>query len=206
MLAIQSALPFPCPHDTRRGGKKMWNFLAGTVCGVLLSVSYVWYDLSLPDWVELPDTFKKSLNAAIVDDALVDPDTPEATRRRALEVYFANQAERAAALEAELGSPLTRAMQFRRVKRAAQRLREQWSQYDVTLRQPAMREFKSRKHGTSNHDTLKRHMLMAALQEQPLLTKWLKAHSPEPSVSNVLEVVTDIARLEPASSCAPHRP
>ena len=181
----------------------MWNFVAGTICGVILSISYVWYDVSLPDWVELPHAFKKSLNAAVVDDALVDPDIPEATRRRALEVYFANQAERAAALEAELGYPLTRAMQIRRVKRAARRLQEQWSGYDVILSQPAVRETRSRKYGVSDDDTLKRHMLIAAMEEQPLLARWLKAHARAPSVSNVLEIVKEVSRLEPASSCKP---
>jgi hypothetical protein len=184
----------------------MWNFLAGTVCGVVMSVSYVWYDVSLPDWVELPDAFKKSLNAAVVDDALVDPDIPDATRRRALEVYFTNQAERAVALEAELGYPLSRAMQVRRVQRAAQRLLTEWSKYDVTLSQPALREFKSRKHGTSDHDTLKRHMLMAALEGQLLLTKWLKKHARAPSASNVLEIVTEASHLTPTASCKPGQP
>ena len=181
----------------------MWNFLAGTVCGLVLSISYVWYDVSLPGWVELPDAVKKSLNAAVVDDALIDPGTPEATRRRALEVYFANQAERAAALEAELGYPLTRAMQNRRVKRAAQRLRAEWSKYDETLRQPALREAMSRKHGVSDDETLKRHMLMAALQEKPMLAKWLKAQSRMPSISNVLELVSEVSRLAPMASCRP---
>lgn len=181
----------------------MWNFLTGTICGVMLSISYVWYDVSLPDWIELPDAFKKSLNAAVVDDALVDPDIPEATRRRALEVYFANQAERAAALEAELGYPMTRAMQIRQVKRAAQRLQEQWSGYDMILSQPALRETRSLKYGASDDDTLKRRMLMAALAERPLLVKWIKTHSRTPSVSNVLEIVTQLSRLDPASACKP---
>lgn len=177
----------------------MWNFLAGTVCGVVLSISYVWYDISLPDWLELPGVFQKSLNAAVVDDALVDPDIPEATKRRALEVYFANQAQRAAALEAELGYPLTRAMQTGRLKRSAQRLRDQWSGYDALLKQPALREMLARKHAASDDDTIKRHMLMAALQDQPILAKWLKDHTPPPSVANVLEVITEVSRLRPTA-------
>ena len=32
----------------------MWNFVAGTVCGVMLSIGYVWYDVSPPDWLESP--------------------------------------------------------------------------------------------------------------------------------------------------------
>ena len=184
----------------------MWNFLAGTVCGVVLSISYVWYGVSLPDWLELPDTFKKSLNAAVVDDALLDPDIPEATRRRALEVYFANQAERAAALEAELGYPIIRALQNRQVKRVAQHLRAQWSGYDAALRQPALRATLSRKHGAADNDTLKRHMLMAALKEEPLLANWLKIHSRTPSASNALEIITEVSRLAATSSCPPDQP
>jgi hypothetical protein len=190
-----------CSEETAREGSRMWNFLAGTVCGVVLSISYVWYDVALPEWAVLPDTVKKSLNAAAVDDALVDPAIPEATRRRALEVYFANQAERAAVLEAELGYPLTRAIQNRRLKRAAQRLRAQWSGYDEVLKQPALRETMSNKYGASDDDKLKRHMLMAALQEKPVLAKWLKSRARTPSASNVLELVTEVSRLPQASSC-----
>jgi hypothetical protein len=40
--------------------------------------------------MELPVLFQKSLKAAAVDDALFDPDVPDAMRRRALEVYFEN--------------------------------------------------------------------------------------------------------------------
>lgn len=179
----------------------MWNFVAGTVCGVMLSIAYVWYDVSPPDWLELPGLFQRSLKAAVVDEALVDPEVPEATRRRALEVYFANQAERAAALEAELGFPLTRAMQTRRVKRAAQRLLTRWSGLDELLKQPALREAMSQKHGTPDDDTLKRRMLMAALAEQPVLTAWLKERSRVPTEANVLEVLKKVGRLEAASSC-----
>lgn len=179
----------------------MWNFVAGTVCGVMLSIAYVWYDVSPPSWLELPDLFQRSLKAAVADEALVDPEVPEATRRRALEVYFANQAERAAALEAELGFPLTRAMQTRRVKRAAQRLLTRWAGLDELLKQPALREAMSQKHGAPDDDTLKRRMLMAALAEQPVLTAWLKERSRVPTETNVLEVLRDVGRLEAASSC-----
>lgn len=183
----------------------MWNFVAGTVCGVMLSIAYVWYDVSPPSWLELPGLFQRSLKAAVADEALVDPEVSEATRRRALEVYFANQAERAAALEAELGFPLTRAMQTRRVKRAAQRLLTRWSGLDELLKQPALREAMSQKHGEKHgapdDDTLKRRMLMAALAEQPVLTAWLKERSRVPTETNVLEVLRDVGRLEAASSC-----
>ena len=179
----------------------MWNFVAGTVCGVMLSIGYVWYDVSPPSWLELPGLFQRSLKAAVVDEALVDPEVSEATRRRALEVYFANQAERAAALEAELGFPLTRAMQTRRVKRAAQRLLTRWSGYDEVLKQPALREAMSQKHGAPDDDMLKRRMLMEALAEQPVLTAWLKERSRVPTEANVLEVLKEVGRLEAASSC-----
>ena len=108
---------------------------------------------------------------------------------------------RAAALETELGYPLTRAIQNRRVKRDAHRLRAQWSGYDEVLKQPALRETMSNKYGASDDDKLKRHMLMAALQEKPVLVKWLKNHERTPSVSNVLELVTEVSRLPQSSSC-----
>ncbi len=132
----------------------MWNFLVGTVCGVVLRFPTSGTTFHCPTGLSCLTPSRRASNAAVVDDALIDPDIPEATRRRALEVYFANQGNAPAALEAELGYPLTRAMQNRRVKRAAQRLRAEWSKYDETLRQPALREAMSRKHGVSDDDVL----------------------------------------------------
>ncbi len=178
----------------------MWKFLGGTLFGLVLSVAYVWYGIALPDWMELPGLFQRSVTAAAIDDVVIDLDTPEATRRRALEVYFANQAKRAAELEAELGFPLTRAMQFRRVKREAQILRAQWSALDVALGKPALLQALQAKHQTTDSDTLKRRMLMAALAEKVLLKKWLERHSRQATEQNVIEVITNISRLaEPPS-------
>lgn len=38
----------------------MWNFLAGKIFGVMLSISSVCFDTLLPDRVELPDALRKS--------------------------------------------------------------------------------------------------------------------------------------------------
>lgn len=172
----------------------MGKFLAGAVFGLALSVSYVWYGVTLPGWMELPALLQKSLKAAAVDDALFDPDVPEAMRRRALEVYFENQAKRAAALEAELGYPLTSELRFRRAKRAAQILHAQWIGYDVALEKSALRKALIARHGVSDNDSLKRRMLMAALRKEPTLLQWFKLQSHTPSEANVLEVLTELSR------------
>jgi hypothetical protein len=172
----------------------MGKFLAGAVFGLVLSVCYVWYGVTLPGWMELPVLFQKSLKAAAVDDALFDPDVPDAMRRRALEVYFENQAKRAAALEAELGYPLTRELRFRRAKRAAQILRAQWSGYDAALEKPALRKTLLARHGVADNDNLKRRMLMAALRKKPALLQWFKLQSRTPSEVNVLEVLTELSQ------------
>jgi hypothetical protein len=57
----------------------MWNFFAGTVFGLGLSVAYIWYDVSLPKWLELPGVFQESIKAAVADEALFDPSPDHAS-------------------------------------------------------------------------------------------------------------------------------
>ncbi|MGI9424919.1 MAG: hypothetical protein ACR2PA_17105 [Hyphomicrobiaceae bacterium] len=176
----------------------MWNFLAGTAFGLIVSTAYVWYDVSLPKWVELPSVLQGSLQAAVIDDTLMDLDSSDATRRRAVEVYFSSQAKRAAVLEAELGFPLVRALQFRRARRAAKILNGQWSIYDKALAKPPLREALVRKHGAGRDEELKQQMLFAALQKKPFLKTWIERHVATPTVANLRQLLTQIGRMRNA--------
>ena len=176
----------------------MWKFFGGVISGLALSVVYVWSGIAPPGWMELPDLFKKSLNAAVVDDAVIDPDTPVDTRVRAIEVYFANQAKRMAALEAQAGFPLTRMLRFQRVKRDAQVLRNEWRSFGKALDQPSVRKRLEAKHGAQDRDDIKRLMLIEALAKKKLLSGWLKRHGLRPDRGNILEVLTDVSRMDRA--------
>ncbi|MEL7542859.1 MAG: hypothetical protein AAGJ70_03700, partial [Pseudomonadota bacterium] len=157
----------------------MSKFLAGTVCGLILSVAYVWYDIELPDWVKLPGTLQQSLRAAATDDTLFDLEAPAEMRRRALEIFFTNQARKASVLDAELGHPLMSELMRRRAQRRATVLRGLWSAYDKALEKPMLRDTLVRKHGALDNTALKRSMLLAALLEEKFLTTWIKRnHGP----------------------------
>ena len=173
----------------------MWNFFAGTVFGLGLSVAYVWYDVSLPKWLELPGVFQESIKAAVADEALFDPNAPADMRRRALEVYFANQSKRMAAIEIELGYPLTSQIQRRRIGRAAQVLRSMWSAFDTALSKPSLRAALVKKHGDGSDEVLKRRMLLSALRKKPSLMSWIEKHHGAPTEGNVREVLIDVSRL-----------
>lgn len=172
----------------------MGKFLSGTVLGVLLSVTYVWYDWKPPEWFEFPDVLQRSLKAAATDDTLHDLDAASDVRQRALEVYFANQAERAAALDANLGHPILRALVRDRVRRRARVLRGLWSAYDTALSKPALREKLEVKHGTQATDQLKRRMLLAALREEPFLMRWIEKRRARPTEINVRELLRSVSR------------
>lgn len=178
----------------------MGRFLAGTVFGLVLSVSYVWYDVALPEWVELPDMFQRSLKAAATDDTLFDVNAPSDMRQRALEVYFATQAKRAAAVDASLGHPLLTALVVKRVRDRARVLNAQWSGYDKALAKPALRKVLVAKYGVADDDRLKRHMLLAALRERTFLINWIKRHRSAPDVKTVREIVREVSGLEVPSA------
>ncbi|MFT5509971.1 MAG: hypothetical protein ACI89J_003062, partial [Hyphomicrobiaceae bacterium] len=126
---------------------------------------------------------------------IIRASAPADMRRRALEVYFANQSKRMAAVEIELGFPLTSQIQRRRIGRAAQILRSMWSAFDKALSKPALRAALVKKHGDGNDEALKRRMLLAALREKPSLMSWIKKHHGIPTEANVREVLIDVSRL-----------
>lgn len=171
----------------------MLKFIAGTVFGLALSIAYVWYGITLPAWTEFPSMFQRSLTAAATEDTLIDLDTPDDQRRRALEIYFANQPNRAAAVEAGLGYPITQELQLRRARRTAQILLAKWKGYDQVLAKPALREAMAKKHGNpSNDETLKQRMLLAALLNESFLMKWIKHHLYNPSEENARDLLDEI--------------
>ena len=124
----------------------MGKFIAGAFFGLVLSVAYVWHGVKLPDWIELPEVLQGSLKTAATDNALYDLNAPADRRRRALEVYFANQAERASQIDQSLAHPILNELMRRRVKRRAQVLRGLWSAYDQALNKPALRKVLVKKH------------------------------------------------------------
>lgn len=178
----------------------MGKFLAGTVFGLILSIAYVWYGVQLPKWLELPDTFQRSLKAVVTDEALFDLEASDGRRRRALEIYFATQAQRAAALDADMGHPLLNEMTRRRAVRKARVLRGLWSAYDKAINQPELRKSLVKKHGETDDDTLKRRMLLAAVREEAFLFAWLEKHDSTPTVANVRELLVKFSHLDATPS------
>jgi len=172
----------------------MGKFIAGTLFGIVLSVSYVWYDVDLPDWIRLPEMFQSGLKAALTQDTLVAQDAPADQRLRALEVYFASQPKRAANLDRQLGHPHLNALTFAYVRRKARQLDTKWTAYQKGLDAPSIRAALVRKHGTSDDALLKRRMLLLDLLDQPHLHQWLTHHRTTPTVQNVRELIVELAR------------
>ena len=173
----------------------MGKFILGALFGMAMSYAYVWYDVRLPDWVELPDLVKRNLATAVVDDRLYDLEASSSQRRRALEVYFTNQGPRAAKLDAQLGHPFLEAIRKKRVHREARITRGLWSAYDKALAKPNIRARLEEKYGTTDSQTLKRRMLLAAVREKTFLNAWITRDRGTPSETDVYGTVVELSRL-----------
>ena len=151
----------------------MLKFVGGLLAGIVLALGYVRFDFALPEFLEAPEKIRGGVVSAAIEEDLYDLSADPGRRMRALEIYFINQAEAAAELDAEVGHPFLIALRRMRAMREARQLAMQWSAYDAALAQNALRDMLVRKHGTTEDDALKRAMLMEALQDKPFLQSWL---------------------------------
>lgn len=159
----------------------MLKFVLGVVFGAGLAVGYVRYNVELPEYLQLTDKLRGNLVSTATEFELYDLDKDIATRRRALEILFANRADFAVDVDAEFGHPFMKSLYRRQAIRDARILRGQWTAFDTALAQPALRERFEQRYGTKDTEVLKRRMLAAALQKDyPFLKAWLEKKG-EPS-------------------------
>jgi hypothetical protein len=158
----------------------MLKFILGVVFGAGLAIGYVKYNVELPEYLQLTEKLRGNLVSTATEGELYDLDRDIETRRRALEILFANRPDFAVEVDAEYRHPFLEALYRRKATRQARRLRSQWSAFDVGLSKPALRGKLETRHGTTDTETLKQRMLVAALDESyPFLKSWL-AHNGEP--------------------------
>lgn len=172
----------------------MIKFVAGIVIGALLSFTYVRYGVELPAVLRLPDVLRGNLVATAVEQDLYDLDRTPAERTRALEVYFANRAGDAAALDADAGAPFLSALYRTRARREARQLLLAQTAHDGVLAKPALRAALERKHGTSDRDALKQLMLAEALEQKPFLKRWLAAQGVAATPETLVSALRTTAR------------
>lgn len=154
----------------------MIRFFLGVLFGIAVAFGYVRYDIDLPGWLGLPDRLKGNIISTAAEVDLYDLERDAATRRRALETYFAHRATDAASVDAEAGHPFLNALYRRRAVHEARTLTAEWSAYESILAKPALRAELESRYGTSNDDTLKRRMLAASLDKKLFLKQWLAAN------------------------------
>lgn len=152
----------------------MLKFLTGLATGVFFAVVFVRYDLALPAIFDLAEKVKKNVVSTAVEGDLYDLAQDEATRGRALSVYFKNRAGDAVRVDAAAGHPFLNALYRARASREARELGGQWTAYDKVLAEPALRATLEAKHGVSDADALKRAMLWNAFDRKPFLKTWLE--------------------------------
>ncbi|MBY0225994.1 MAG: hypothetical protein K2Q28_09335 [Hyphomicrobium sp.] len=172
----------------------MLRFLFGIVFGAALSFGYVKWGGALFDFVGLPDRLRGNIVSSVSDGALYDLQQDAGTRQRALAVFFGNQPELAATIDAEAGHPFLSALHHRRAAREARQLRAQWEAFDTVLEKPGLRQSLEKKHATKDMLELKREMLTEALVKQPFLQAWIGRYHPGTAKDDLLAVLTEIGR------------
>lgn len=170
----------------------MLKFLAGVLAGVLSSVAYVYFNVQLPPFLALPGHLKGDVVSAVADDTLYNLDADAMQQLRALETYFDNRAHDAAQLDADAGHPLLKALHRNRAIREARQVSMQWTAFDNVLAQPALRVALERRHGTTDVETLKRAMLLTAVEGKPFLKRWIETTSGPVLAENIREVLKEI--------------
>jgi hypothetical protein len=179
----------------------MLKFLLGTATGAVLAFAFVRYDFELPAILDLPEKVKKNVVSTVVEGDLYDLARDEATRGRALEIYFKNRAGDAVKVDAAAGHPFLGALYRARAIREARTLAGQWTAYDAALAKPALRATLEKKYGVSDRDELKRAMLWRALDRKPFLKAWLDRHHTSVTAENLLDLLSETGRLsDPAAN------
>lgn len=156
----------------------MWRFLAGVLIGALLAIGYVRFNLELPRILQLPDALRGGFISSATEEELYALSGDNEKRLRALEIYFANRASDAAALDALAGHPFLQALHQARARREAHQLMTRWSGFDKVLDQPALRQALERKYGLTDAEELKLRMLLDELGQTPFLKGWLGLSGP----------------------------
>ena len=181
----------------------MLKFILGVLFGAGLAVGYVRYNVELPDYLQLSDKLRGNLVSTATEGQLYDLDLDIATRRRALEILFANRAEFAVEVDQEFGHPFLSALYRKRAIREARLLRGQWSAYDEGLAKDNLRAALERTHGSSDPLVLKQRMLQAALAKSyPFLESWLKKEGEPIGEGELLETLKRVGVL-PKPAAAP---
>ncbi len=174
----------------------MLKFILGVLFGAGLAVGYVRYNVELPEYLQLTDKLRGNLVSTATEFELYDLDRDLATRRRALEIFFANRPEFAVDVDAAFGHPFLKSLYRRQAIRQARLLRGQWSAFDVALDKPALKERLEERYGTKDVEVLKRRMLAAALEkEHPFLKSWLQKNGQPSGEAELLDTLKRVGVL-----------
>jgi hypothetical protein len=152
----------------------MLKFFLGLFAGIIGSVTYVYFNVQLPEFMQLPGLLKDNIVSSTTEEALYDLGGEATGRQRALEIYFASRPAEAAQLDADSGHPLMGALYAQRATREARQVSMMWSAFDVALEKPALRQALERRHGTTDTEALKLTMLLDAIGDRPFLKSWLE--------------------------------
>lgn len=181
----------------------MAKFVIGILVGAALAFGYVRWGVDALGILALPDKLRGNLVSSATEVDLYSLDRSLETRRRALEVLFANRPEFAASVDAEFGHPFLEALYKARAIREARILRQQWDAFDAVLAKPALRDTLEKKYGVHETLSLKHRMLLSRLGDYPFLKQWIESRHQAPDENTLLATLNDIAALPHAIRLSP---
>lgn len=179
----------------------MLRFLLGVALGAAMAIGYVQWGHALQDKLNVAGKLRGNQVAAAGEGDLYDLSADEAHRRRALEVFFANRADYAAGLDSKMGHPYLEALYRRRAGLEARLLRTKWRTFDRPLSTASLRSTLERRHGTTDTATLRKLMLVDALERQPFLSSWMRRSGFSTTGDDLLDTLNRIA-ARPSSNVA----
>ncbi|MEZ6054056.1 MAG: hypothetical protein R3C02_22110 [Planctomycetaceae bacterium] len=170
------------------------KFLGGLAVGVVLTYAYTRYRWEMPAVVRLPATVTSSVISATADSDLYNWDLPFETRQRAAAVILGQNPDRFIELDNATDHVLMREMERQRAVRLALIAKEKYAAYQMGLDKPALRKMLERKHETSDPEELKRRMLAADIDEDPILTGYLRDRFPDFSREQRIDLILNVGQ------------
>ena len=180
----------------------IWKFLGGLALGVGLTYAYVRFGYSLPSVLKLGEKVKSNAIVTTADVDLYDHKAPLEVRQRALAVVVGQQPELFIEIDNATNHVFLEDVLRRKAVRRAKLAKGSFDAYDVALDKPALRRFLEKKHGAKDTDTLKRRMLIAAIQDDEYLHRYLRARFQQATRDELADLVLNVYRngLKPQPS------
>ncbi|MFK7819768.1 MAG: hypothetical protein AB8G99_13695 [Planctomycetaceae bacterium] len=165
------------------------KLILGVLIGVGITYAYVRFGYKPPAVVQLAANVTDKAVSATATETLYSPSATVQERTRALAVYLGKEPEELIDINQSLNGRIMNEALRRKALKQAKVLKQQFSAYDVALKQSSLRRRLEQKYGETNKNVLKRRMLADAIREEEFLCWYLKNTTLELTDESLVNVV-----------------